>query len=57
MRPIEIAINRIELHHNTYISVNGPVFNIYDRAYMQGLEIAKLIAEIVDLETKGQYHE
>ena len=56
MRPIEIAINRIVLHQKTYISVNGPAFNIYDRAYMQGLEMAKLIVEIVDLETKGQFH-
>ena len=57
MRPLEIVINRIVLHHNTYMSVNGAGLDIYDRAYTQGLETARLIAQLVDLETKGQYHE
>ena len=57
MRPIEIVINRIVLHQKTYTKT--PTFataDIYDRAYMQGLEMAKLIAELVDIETKDQYH-
>jgi len=56
MRPIEIAINRIEFHQKTYTAGNS-VADPYDRAFLQGLETAKLIAEIVALETKGQYHE
>jgi len=58
MRPIEIAINRIELHLKTYTKT--PTFatsDIYDRAYTQGLEMAKLIAQLVDIETKYQCHE
>jgi len=57
MRPIEIAINRIVLHHNTYMSLKGAGLDIYDRAYTQGLETARLIAQLVDLETKDQFHE
>jgi hypothetical protein len=53
MRPIQIAINRIELHQKTYIAMNG-IADIYDRAFTQGLEMAKLIVQLVALETKDQ---
>ena len=56
MRPIEIVINRIVLHQKTYAAANS-VADTYDRAFLQGLETAKLIAQLVDLETKNQFHE
>ena len=58
MRPIEIVINRIELHQKTYAAGNGEAsfksLDIYDRGFLQGLVMAKLIAQLVDIETKDQ---